>query len=483
MLASPKSMFVLVLFAAMITACGETATSVLPGSRQPAVDAIFAEYDSPSSPGCALGVIQDGELIYGRGYGMADLERGAALDADSVFRIASVSKQFTAMTVLLLDEAGTLSLDDDIRDWLPEIPDFGDVITIRHLLHHTSGLRDYLALTALAGYRDEDYYDASELLGLLARQRDLNFRPGAEFLYSNSGYFLLGQIVERASERSLGDAADELIFGPLGMRSTHFHDDAAHLVPRRALGFAPEDGGGFVLSMTTLPITGDGSVFTSVNDLLAWDRNFYDNRLGNGDPRLIQRWLAGGVLNDGTVIPYGSGIVTREYRGLPMVGHGGAFVGFRADMIRFPAQRFGVITLCNLSTAGPAALARRVADRYLGDVMGPAPDPDARGSDATGEDPGKESLLPVAELRGFAGRYRSAELDVIYEIAVREGRLVASIPYRLEWELRPAESDRFVAGERGRQMVFRFARNSRGAMTGLMVDAGRVVNLWFDRID
>lgn len=471
-----------VALAALVSACGQEGAAPLLSGGRPDVDAVFVEYDRPASPGCALGVIRDGEFVYRRGYGLASLEYNVPLDADSVFRVGSVSKQFVAMLVLLLEEEGTLSLDDDVRRWIPELPDFGERIAVADLVYHTSGLRDYLELMALAGYRDQDYYTATELLAMLSRQRQLNFSPGARHLYSNTGYFLLGQIVERATGESLDEAAQVRIFRPLGMTSTHFHDDASRVVPRRAAGYAPAPDGGFVISMTTLPIVGDGGVFTSVNDLLAWDRNFYDNRLGRGDQALIDSWLEPGVLQDGTAAGYSAGIVDDTYRGLRVVHHGGSFVGFRAEMMRFPEQRLGVITLCNVSTANPTRLAYEVAEVFLAGEMDPV-DAATVADDGDAEETGEaeEFPLPVAELRGFEGRYVSPELQATYLLRVHDGQLAWEIPGKLQSLLRPEGEDRF-RGEAW-PVLFRFARTSQGRVSGFLLDAGRVQNLWFERVD
>ncbi len=468
-----------VVTVATATGCGGAAEVVRPLTGRSDVDAIFAEYQRPGSPGCALGVIQDGDFVYRRGYGAANLEYGIALDADSVFRTGSVAKQFTGMLILLLEESGVLSLDDDLRKWVPEMPDLGPV-TVRHLLHHTSGLRDYLVLTELAGYREQDFYDAPQLLGLLSRQRALNFAPGDEFLYSNTGYFLLGLIAERASGKGIQELGETMIFGPLGMASSQFYTDPNQIVERRASGYAPAPDG-FVISMTALPIAGDGSVFTSVNDLLAWDRNFYDNRLGNGDAQLISRWLAPGRLNNGDPAggssTYGAGIGVGEYRGVERVSHAGGFVGFRADMMRFPAQRTTVITLCNVATASPSVLARQVADVFLAGQLGP-PAPTERQETTAPVD--EEFSVPVSQLRRYQGRYVSRELGVTYVMEIREGRLVARLPQRWDRPLKALGDGDFADSDGGVELHFR--RNSAGSIDGFTLDWGRVTGLWFERI-
>ncbi len=329
------------------------------------VDNLFTRWDRLDSPGCALGIIRDGQLFYRRGYGMANLEHDIPITSRSVFRIGSTSKQFTAMCIALLVEGGQVSLEDDIRDYLPEISSFGDTITIRHLIYHTSGLRDYIELMSLAGVGDEDFYTEDELIEMLSRQKELNFAPGDKYLYSNTGYFLLSAIVKRVSGKSLRLYAEDYIFKPLGMRNTHFHDDHKEIVKHLSTGYSPRDGGGFYIDMTTLDIVGDGGVYTTVEDLYLWDQNFYSNILGNGGNDLIHLVQTPGRLNNGDVLNYAFGLELGEYRGLKTIGHGGGYVGYRSEVIRFPEQAFSVICLANLSTFDPGYIVRRVADIYL----------------------------------------------------------------------------------------------------------------------
>ena len=298
------------------------------------IDQVFEEYDKPDSPGCALGVIENGELSYGRGYGMANLEHAVPIGNDTVFRIGSTSKQVAAFAILLLAEDGKLSLDDDVRKHIPELAPSDPTITVRHLVHHTSGLRDYLSLMWLAGKRNDDYYSEQELLSMLSRQKDLNFSPSDEFLYSNTGYFLLSILVERTAGESLADFSQKRIFEPLDMPNTHFHDDARRIVVGRAAGYAPSESGGWQISQTTLPMVGDGGVFTTTRDLVRWDSNFYRNELGS--QAMLSTQLETGQLTDETDTGYAAGLMIGDYRGLRMVSHGGAFVGYRAEMIRFP---------------------------------------------------------------------------------------------------------------------------------------------------
>ncbi len=446
------------------------------------VDKLFASWDKPDSPGCALGIIQDGELIYARGYGMANLEYNIPINSKSIFRIGSTSKQFTAMCLALLEEEGALSLDDSLRKFLPQMPEYAEEITIRHLIHHTSGLRDYLTLAEIAGIRDDDYFTDAEVVDLLARQRELNFKPGEEHLYSNSGYFLQSQIVKKASGKSLREYAEEKIFQPLGMTNTHFHDDHQRIVKNRASGYAPKKGGGFVISMTTLPMTGDGGVFTSVEDLFLWDLNFYDNRLGENGQELIGKIQTPGVLNNGEKLDYAFGLGIGEHKGLTMVSHGGAFVGFRADMIRFPEQRLSVICLANLSTFDPSGMAKKVADIYLADLI------KDKGEDKTKSEPEKPKFIELSEvepkpeeLKTYVGKYYSEELDTAYFLRLKKGKLFLrhENPHKnyLKAALKPTLRDRFQV----ERWKLNFIRDEDEEIIGFKVNAGRVQNIFFEK--
>ena len=327
------------------------------------VDKLFAKWDSTVSPGAALAIIRDGEIIYKRGYGMANLEHNVPITSTSVFRIGSTSKQFSASCIAILALQGKISLDDDIRKYIPELSKHEKPITIRHLVHHTSGIRDYLTLASIAALPDDHFYTPEDSVELIARQKGLNFLPGEEHLYSNSGYFLMGEIVKRVSGKSLNDFAQEHIFKPLGMKNTHYHDDHTLVVKNRADGYSPTKGG-FRINMTTLDHVGDGGVFTTVEDMFLWDQAFYTNKLGKQLMDLIQ---TPGALNNGEKLNYAFGLGIDEYKGLNRVSHGGGFVGFRAQMVRFPDQKFTVVCLANLGTINPSRLCTQIADIYLAD--------------------------------------------------------------------------------------------------------------------
>jgi len=411
----------------------------VPEDRHTQVDAIFERFDTTVTPGCSLGVIENGEMSYSRGYGMASLDHGVPLGPRSVFRIASTSKQFTAFAIQLLVDRGEVDLDSDVRTYLPELPEFESPVTVRQLLNHTSGYRDYLALNYLAGLRDDDYYTDPEVLDLLSRQRELNFAPNDRHLYSNSGYFLLGQIVLRASGETLREFAAAEIFGPLDMRQTHFHDDHNEIVPNRAVGYAPTDDG-YEISLTTLEMIGDGGVFTTVEDLALWDANFYNPEVGTA--ATLERMLTTGVLNDGEAIEYASGLSVGDYQGLRKISHGGAFVGYRAQLIRFPDQRLSVICLCNRGDASPSRLAQKVADLYLSEHL-PAESPESPAEESDSSE-SETFELPEDALDAFVGAYqREGALRVIHIERGEEG-LVAAFGSEARFDIHPIAADRFA---------------------------------------
>jgi CubicO group peptidase (beta-lactamase class C family) len=323
------------------------------------VDKVFEKWDKTDSPGCALGIYKDGHVIYERGYGMANLNDDVVITPATVFHVASMSKQFTAASIILLAQQGKLSLDDDVHKYVPELPDFGERITIRHLIHHTSGLRDQWALLGLAGWRySKDLITDDDVMSVVTRQKALNFKPGEKYMYSNTGFTLLALIVKRVSGMSLREFTNKNIFEPLGMTHTHFRDDHEEIIKHDALGYEREgDDKPFRMSLTNFDTTGATSLHTTVEDLLLWDENFYHPRVGG--PAFVAQMIESGKLNSGEVQDYASGLAFGKYKGLPTVGHGGADAGYRSDMTRFPEQHFSAAVLCNSAEVNPGALVTR----------------------------------------------------------------------------------------------------------------------------
>lgn len=438
---------------------------------QQKVDAIFAAYNNPESPGCALGVVQDGNFVYKRGYGMASLELQSRLSPESVFYMGSVSKQFTAASLVLAAEKGYLSLDDNIRKWIPELPDYGHPITLREMLHHTSGLRDEIGLLSLAGKPIEDIYSTQGLIDLIARQKRLNFNPGDEYQYSNSNYFLLAQVVQRATGMRFSQFAAENIFRKLGMVHTRFYDDRTLVLPGRVAAYSPREGGGFRVDWSTnYEKVGDGGLMSSVDDLLLWDRNFYHNQLGQGT--LLRELQTRGVLNNGKTISYALGLELGTYRGLPVVEHGGALFGYRTELLRFPEQEFSVICLCNLDTANPGAKAHAVADLYLAGQFHNSASKSGRAPVAA--DRIQPVHLTAAEQRSYAGDYDSDELLTTYRIRSTSDKLTVQIGQDEPVALQPTLRDKFRAnlpGEFHEPIVIQFRRED-GKLTGFDLFAG-----------
>ncbi len=378
------------------------------------VDSVFADVDGPTTPGCAVAVMRGGAPVYERGYGMANLEHGIPITPHSVFHVASVSKQFTAMAVELLVNEGKASWDDDVRTYVPEVPDFGTPITLRHLVHHVSGIRDQWNLLRSAGWRWEaDVVTQGDVLDITSRQTALNFPPGERYLYSNTGFTLLAVVVERVSGKSLREFAHERIFVPLGMDATHFHDDHAMIVRNRAWAYAPDPEGLFGLkgSIPDFDVVGATSLFTTVHDLAAWDRNFTTARVGGREAltRMHQRF----VLNSGDTIAYAHGLTMGAHRGLRTVGHSGSDAGYRAQLLRFPDQDLTVAVLCNFPSADPGARALRVAEAYLEDVMEPRP---ARSAPQPVD-------VPASELAEVAGVYRGELPNQVFLVRLERDTL------------------------------------------------------------
>src|SRR5713101_7298728 len=394
------------VFGSSLAAAGNTAEE----KKTVAVDEIFVDLTKAGSPGCALGVYRDGKMVYAKGYGLANLEQNVPKTPQSVFDIGSTSKQFTAASILLLEKQGKLSINDDVRKYVPELPDYGQKVTILHLLNHTSGLRDYLTLMDLAGIHIDGVTTDEDALQIISRQKALNFAPGSDWLYSNTGFFLLAVIVKRVSGKTLQEFAGENIFAPLEMSHTQYRDDHTSLIPNRALAYdAKEKGGGYKLDVSYFEQTGDGAVHTSVEDLLKWDENFYKGQIGGKE--LLSEIQEPGKLNSGKVLDYAKGLRIADYRGLRTVSHGGSWGGYRAELLRFPEQHFSVACLCNLGNASPSKRAHQVADVFLSDLMKP------RSNKPQTEE--KDQFVEIIELTSksldaFNGDFWSDELRVTY---------------------------------------------------------------------
>jgi CubicO group peptidase (beta-lactamase class C family) len=440
----------------MSTAQAQTASDL----RSKKVDELFAAWDKPDSPGAAIAVIKDGAVIYKRGYGIANLEYNIPITPATVFHVASVSKQFTAFAVTMLASQGKLSLDDDIRKHLPEMPDFGKRVTIRHLIHHTSGLRDQWVLLAMGGWRLDDVITKEHILRMVRHQKELNFDPGAEHLYSNTGYTLLAVIVERVTGQSFREYTEASIFKPLGMASTHFHDDHQMIVKNRAYSYAPVSGSGFRLAALNYANVGATSLFTTAEDLARWVMNFEDKKVGGA--AVIEQMQQRGVLNDGKQISYAFGLGISPYKGLNTVGHSGGDAGYRSFVFWFPEQRFGVVVLSNLGSLNPQQMAMRIADIYLADKLAPEepkPKPPERVA----------AKLDPAIYEAYVGRYLLDGRTVV-TVSKEGDRLMGQLAGQPKAEMIPQSETRFFVKENNAEITFE--RDDKGKVVRLAMTIG-----------
>jgi CubicO group peptidase (beta-lactamase class C family) len=446
------------------------------------VDELFKRWNLPQSPGAAVLVIHGGRVVHAKGYGMANLEHRVPIRPDTVFDIASVSKQFAAMAVALLEADGRISLDDDIRRHVREVPDFGRTITLRHLVHHTSGIRDWPGTLSLAGWNFQDVVSFNQILRMAYHQRELNFVPGDEYTYSNTGYNLLAEVVARVSGKSFREFCDERIFRPLAMTDTHFHDDHTEVVPNSAHSYRPGGDGKVRHVVSSLTALGSSSLFTTVDDLAKWIDNFHSQAPKVGTRALIARLHERGRLNSGTPIAYAFGQSVGEYRGLRTVSHTGSWAGYRSVLERIPDERFAVAILANTADMNPSQLARQIGEIYLAArfnqpgaaAQAGGAQPAGRGGQTAG------TWRPSAEeLQRFTGEYRSAELLTSYELTIRDGQLIARHFRTGDHVLTPVTSDLFRAALFG---DVRFVRGDGNAVAAFTANTERVRRFRFDRV-
>jgi len=451
------------------------------------VDAFFERWDRVDSPGAALGIFQDGRIVYARGYGAANLEYNIPITPQTVFRVGSVSKQFTAMCIALLAKQGKLLLDSDLRQLIPELHAYNPPVTIRHMIHHTSGIRDYLVLQALAGRSGGYFFTSPEVIDLLARQKELNFKPGDRYSYSNSGYFLLAEIVGRASGVTTREFAKRYIFDPLGMTSTHFHDDINEIVKNKASGYLPIAEDSFKIHMTQLDMIGDGGIYTTVDDFFKWDQNFYTNKMGNKTTALIDLVTTPTQLNDGTAIDYAFGLRVYKYRGLKAIGHGGSFVGYKSHYIQFPEQKFSVVILSNLGSFEPDRIAMKIADVYLADQFTEVTEKAEAEEDLSPQIKPTIKTLSAAALAEFVGTYYSDELDATAILKMKDDKLSMKLG-RHESSAEAISIDSFMttymnddAYSLGTRRID-FKRDEKRNVAGFVMQAEDIRHLKFEKI-
>ena len=407
-----------------------------PSQKQAEVDRIFSAFNT-HTPGCAVGVAHNGSVVLKAGYGMADLERNVPITPDTVFESGSVAKQFTAAALMLLAQQGKISLDDPMRKYLPELPDYGAPLTIRHVLSHLSGLREWRPIAAFGGFPEGTHvYSNQDLLQMAAKQRALNFEPGTNYSYSNTGFNISTILIERAlgNGKTFQTFTRETIFGPLGMAHTRWRDDFRAVVPNRALAYGRSSGDIWIQQTPIENIIGAGGLLTTVGDLLLWNENFTHARVGG--PEFVKAQQTPATLSDGRTITYAAGLTAATFSGLREVSHGGSTGGYRTWLGRYPDQAVSVAVLCNSAQANPATLGRDTARLWTGAAPANAP------ASASTADP--------AKLQPLAGMYRKVRDNTVSELRWRDGKLT----FDPGIELVPVAAGKFLAPAIEREFNF-----------------------------
>ncbi len=344
-----------------------TLKSQITADQRDAVDQIFQANNHTDGPGCAVAIIRGGEIIFKKGYGMADLEHRIAIHPATVFYAGSISKQFVTSAAILLAERGKLDLDAKIQEYLPDANTHDQDITVQHLIYHTSGIKDYFGVLEKEGLQYLNQISPQKVYELVNRQESLDFLPGEKYQYSNSGYLLLGLIIEKVSGVSLAKFIEKEIFVPLGMRNSIFLDDCREIVPNRAWGYNKNISGQYENMIMRFDLVGSGGMYTTVSDLALWDANFYNSRIGSD--QFLNTLLTTGKLNNGSDTKYAFALRKDSFRGLPVIGHSGSLGGYRAQFMQFPEQKFSIIILSNYAKCKPGELAHSVANVFLTDYF------------------------------------------------------------------------------------------------------------------
>lgn len=525
------------LFALSAAVSSSASAQTVAEAQVSAVDAVFARYSGGAVPGCAVAVAQNGRTVLDRAYGMADLDLSIAAKTTTIYEAGSVAKQFTAAAIILLAQDGKLALDDDIRKYLPEMPDYGTPITVRQLIQHTSGLRDWGAVAGMAGWpRNSRVMNNEDVLALAARQRGLNYPPGTHYTYSNTNFNLAAMIVARVSGQSFATFSDARILRPLGMTSSSWRERYQRVVPGRAVAYAKE-GSGYVIDQPIEDAHGNGGLLTTTADLLRWNAALQASTLGRDFTAEMERV---GVLKNDVAIEYAAGLRVTTRDGRREVAHSGSTGGYRAWLGRYPSEDVSVALLCNASDANPVEAGRRVADvflsrrtaakrekvgklpmsaLYLSELTGLPVKIAVAGSTVSADDATLEPVgagrwrrgdmtyvfdekgglvvetigerlsytrttpTAIGDTSAFAGRYCGVDndfcLDVEREATGALALTPSTRPGLAPQKLTPLFVDGFATGQGD---VLRFVRDSGGVVTSLRYHNGRAFGVAFDRV-
>lgn len=469
-----RQLFPLLLF--LFISCTEKSAkvsfSVFTPEQEKQIDSLFAQWNQPNHPGGSIGVMMGDEIVYAKAFGQASLEFNVPNTDTTLYNIASVSKQFTAYAMLLLEEQGKISLDDEIHKYFPEFKDLGHPVTIRQMIHHTSGLRSLHALMTMAGWRDQDKRTNDDLMRLMSRQEELNFKPGDEYLYCNTGYMLMAEIVERVSGQDFISWMDENVFDPVGMNNTYLEEEYDQIIPGNATSYNwYEDKDSFRYSVPYWGYVGSGNIHTNIYDLLRWLDHL--NNPPTEKANMIAKMFERGILNNGDTLDYAAGLSTfQDYHGEKGFGHGGSIGGYRASIQSVPEYDLKVVVLTNFSDSNPGKKAFHIIDIILGKEVAEESREERKPTVITKLDPPAEVF----------GSYYSPELQTSYTLSLGEASLIrAEHPRHGFFDIWMNAPDTLKADHYAfRQAVI--VRDEQGEVIGLRASNGRVRNMRFDKV-
>jgi len=440
-------------------------------TQEKKADQLFYPYAEAGVPGGVVGVIEDGQLVFSKAYGMANLSHGIPYELTTPTNIGSVSKQFTAMAILLLEKQGKLSLEDDVRKHIPELPDLGEVVTLKNMLNHTNGFREVYNLMPLTGWKGEDILRREEIIELLKRQEELQNSPGESYNYNNSAFIMLAEIVERTSGETFPDWMEDNVFGPLGMSSSLVRADPATVIPGASQGYT-YDSTGYKESGDLYASYGAGGIYTTPADFARWMDNFSNPVLGGEE--VILKLVSLDTLNNGDTMSYALGIGVGEFRGLNSYSHGGADIAHRAFATYFPELNSGVIAMGNNASFNSGAIAYEMAEFSFGDQMEPEENGDS--AEQAGEEGEEESeepskpIVPDEVMQSYAGRYILTGLGIVMEFSVEDGVLKMNMEGQPEATLAPLSESEFKYD--GADATLKFLTDDQGKVTGAVHSQG-----------
>ncbi|MCB0836826.1 MAG: beta-lactamase family protein [Bacteroidetes bacterium] len=436
------------------------------------IDSLFAAWIEEGHPGGAIGIMRKGEIVYSKAFGLASLEYGVPNATETIFNTGSVSKQFTAMGIVLLHQRGLLSVDDDIRKYLPDMPDFGHKITIRHMLHHTSGMRSLHAMLALAGWREDDSRTNEDLYRFMLKQKDLNFVPGEEYLYCNTGYMLMVNIIENITKEKFPQWMNANIFEPLGMANTYVEDRYDRIVPNNATSYYQEKDG-FYRAVEYWGYVGSGNMHSTTKDLLTWLHNF--NEPKPGWEAAFEMLKTTDKLNDGSDNNYAFGVNVGEFNGYDKVSHGGAIGGFRANVSVYPEEELGIAILTNFSSSNAGRIERNIANILLVDK---SPETDEIASPNSKTEPELDEDVSKINLQDYTGKFYSPELESTMDIYLEDNQLMIHHARHGDFPINLVKKDQLeIPGFATLDVV----RNKKKKITGVNISNGRARNVWFEK--